>query len=267
MAKVKLEDRQLPPPQSKLQLLGPPLPRIFTQTSGIGGLLQASLAPPIHQPPKRGRLTSAPSIPLSDNIKPASVADQAGIARGGGVGGAGLGSPVSERQATSGLSNRKRNASLAGFDSSPGTIDSPEADGSEDGNHEGGRKQPVKRACNECRQQKVSHNSVVEKTKASSLVTFLTYSASTLTAILASLQCHPRTLPPMCPLRATPPRLQNREQFQACWQKISQCGDGEGDSRPEEAAWAADKQCTAQRNSDNKQPLLWGGSVCQHSSH
>ena len=267
VAKVKLERRQLPLPQSKLQALDPPLPWILIHTSGIGACLQASLAPPIHQPPKRGRLASAPSIPLSDTIQPASVADQAGVARGGGVGGAGLGSPASERQATSGLSNRKRNASLAGFDSSPGTVESPEADGSEDGNHEGGRKQPVKRACNECRQQKVSHNPVVEKTKASSLVMFLTYSARTLTAILASLQCHPRTLPPMFPLRATSPRMQNREQLQACWQKISQCGDGEGDSRPQEAAWTADKQCTNQRNSDNKQPLLWGRRICQHSSH
>ena len=76
------------------------------------------------------------------------------------MGGAGhsSGSPVSERHATSGISNRKRNASLAGLDSSPGTVESPEADASDDAHHEDRRKQPVKRACNECRQQKVSHH-------------------------------------------------------------------------------------------------------------
>lgn len=49
---------------------------------------------------------------------------------------------------------RKRNASLAGFDSSPvsPSIESPDQIGGEDGS---GRKRPVKRACNECRQQKV----------------------------------------------------------------------------------------------------------------
>jgi hypothetical protein len=95
------------------------------------------------------------------------VADPAGVVRGsgGGGGGNGLGSPVSERQGTSGISNRKRNSSLAGFDSSPGTIESPEADGSEDGHHDDRRKQPVKRACNECRQQKVSHLSFGRETK------------------------------------------------------------------------------------------------------
>ena len=165
---VKLEQRQSPrlhKPQSKLQVIPsssprpptPPLPPIFTQRSGIGGHLQASLAPPVYQPPKRGRLTSAPIIPPSDTVQPAKVADPVGVGRGSGVGGAALGSPLSERRATSGLSNRKRNASLAGFDSSPGTIESPEAEGSEDGNQEDRRKQPIKRACNECRQQKVSH--------------------------------------------------------------------------------------------------------------
>ena len=52
------------------------------------------------------------------------------------------------------LHGRKRNASLAGFDSSPVSpnIESPNQIGEEDGS---GRKRPVKRACNECRQQKV----------------------------------------------------------------------------------------------------------------
>jgi len=96
------------------------------------------------------------------------VADPAGVGRGSGAGGggsSGLGSPISERHTTSAISNRKRNASLAGFDSSPGTVESPEAEGSEDGNHDEKRKQPVKRACNECRQQKVSHLAIGNKTK------------------------------------------------------------------------------------------------------
>ncbi|KAK2797559.1 hypothetical protein FQN50_009154 [Emmonsiellopsis sp. PD_5] len=46
---------------------------------------------------------------------------------------------------------RKRNISIAGLDSSPGsTEDIEEAE-----NHDEKRKQPVKRACNECRQQKL----------------------------------------------------------------------------------------------------------------
>ena len=41
---------------------------------------------------------------------------------------------------------------MAGLDSSPGSID--DVEGQE--NHEEKKRQPVKRACNECRQQKVS---------------------------------------------------------------------------------------------------------------
>jgi hypothetical protein len=44
---------------------------------------------------------------------------------------------------------RKRNVTIAGMDSSPGSID----DGEDNGDDK--RRQPVKRACNECRQQKV----------------------------------------------------------------------------------------------------------------
>ena len=67
----------------------------------------------------------------------------------------GLGSPASiERPGSHG---RKRKASIAGFDSSPGTIESPGNYESDDGHpNDERRKQPVKRACNECRQQKVS---------------------------------------------------------------------------------------------------------------
>ncbi|EPS30349.1 hypothetical protein POX_b02641 [Penicillium oxalicum] len=48
------------------------------------------------------------------------------------------------------MSSRKRNVALAGMDSSPGSID----DG-EDLDRDDKRRQPVKRACNECRQQKL----------------------------------------------------------------------------------------------------------------
>ena len=52
--------------------------------------------------------------------------------------------------AADGVSGRKRNVIIAGMDSSPGSID----DG-EDNDRDDKRRQPVKRACNECRQQKV----------------------------------------------------------------------------------------------------------------
>jgi hypothetical protein len=207
----------------------------------IGRLRNASLVPSIYQQAKCGRSTSAERTPLSDATRPARVADQAGTARGGGVGGAGhsLGSPVSERHAASGISNRKRNASLAGLDSSPGTVESPEADASDDAHHEDRRKQPVKRACNECRQQKVSHPPM-----RFGHACFVCQ----LTAKVASVQCRPRTLPTMLPLRATAPRMQDREQLQAHRQALSQCRDGEGDCRPEEAACAAGRQHAAQRS-------------------
>lgn len=51
---------------------------------------------------------------------------------------------------------RRRNVSIAGLDSSPGSIDDiDEAENNANNTHDDRRKQPVKRACNECRQQKV----------------------------------------------------------------------------------------------------------------
>lgn len=47
---------------------------------------------------------------------------------------------------------RKRNVTMAGLDSSPGSVDDMEDSELRD---EKKRQQPVKRACNECRQQKV----------------------------------------------------------------------------------------------------------------
>ncbi len=61
-------------------------------------------------------------------------------------GGSAVSSPTSAR--------RKRNRSIAGLDSSPGSGDGDDGDEGQDDR----RRQPgVKRACNECRQQKVSH--------------------------------------------------------------------------------------------------------------
>ena len=59
-------------------------------------------------------------------------------------------SPVSSRQG--GIPKRKRSAGIAGLESSPGSfIDDDHGDNDK-------KRQPgVKRACNECRQQKVSH--------------------------------------------------------------------------------------------------------------
>lgn len=56
-------------------------------------------------------------------------------------------SPVS----VDGVQGRKRNVTIAGMDSSPGSVEDVEDN---DGRDEK-RRQPVKRACNECRQQKV----------------------------------------------------------------------------------------------------------------
>lgn len=58
----------------------------------------------------------------------------------------GLSSPVVAQ-------NRKRDASVAGLDASPGSNESADHN---DGDDQQSRKRPVKRACNECRQQKVS---------------------------------------------------------------------------------------------------------------
>lgn len=54
--------------------------------------------------------------------------------------------------ASDGVQSRKRNVTIAGMDSSPGSIEDMDDNDSRDDK----RRQPVKRACNECRQQKVS---------------------------------------------------------------------------------------------------------------
>ncbi|KIW30728.1 hypothetical protein, variant [Cladophialophora immunda] len=61
---------------------------------------------------------------------------------------------------TSPTQSHKRNASVAGFDSSPASLESPDHNGDE--HMRDGRRRPVKRACNECRQQKLRCDVVQE---------------------------------------------------------------------------------------------------------
>ncbi|EXJ76876.1 hypothetical protein A1O3_10521 [Capronia epimyces CBS 606.96] len=60
---------------------------------------------------------------------------------------------------TSPIQGHKRNASFAGLESSPASTESPDQNG--DG-HRDSRRRPVKRACNECRQQKLRCDVVQE---------------------------------------------------------------------------------------------------------
>lgn len=126
--------------------------------SEIGASQTLSAHSPISQHRPRRQASAKPVLGSIYPSQPLSVAAVDEVGSGVGGRGYGLGSPISERQGTGGSTSRKRDASLAGLDSSPGTIESPEADASEDGHHhDDRRKQPLKRACNECRQQKVSH--------------------------------------------------------------------------------------------------------------
>ncbi|KAJ5132225.1 hypothetical protein N7448_006383 [Penicillium atrosanguineum] len=59
---------------------------------------------------------------------------------------------ASVAMSASDVQGRKRNVTIAGMDSSPGSIEDMDDNDSRDDK----RRQPVKRACNECRQQKVS---------------------------------------------------------------------------------------------------------------
>lgn len=63
---------------------------------------------------------------------------------------AGVNHTAASMAAADNVPGRKRNVTLAGMDSSPGSIDD-----ADDNDRDDKRRQPVKRACNECRQQKV----------------------------------------------------------------------------------------------------------------
>lgn len=94
------------------------------RSSGIGGSQAQALG----------------SAGKTENAPPAISALMAGLSRTPG--------PIA---ASDSLQGRKRNVTIAGFDSSPGSIDDAEDNDARDEK----RRQPVKRACNECRQQKV----------------------------------------------------------------------------------------------------------------
>jgi hypothetical protein len=100
-----------------------------------------------HCPSKPRPLT--PCVPISQpSITAPSVASFGG-------GGSGVGATTNAlTNARAPGAGRKRNTSIAGLDSSPGSIEDVDGDeGSEDR-----KRHPVKRACNECRQQKVSES-------------------------------------------------------------------------------------------------------------
>jgi len=78
----------------------------------------------------------------------------AGSGAGGGGGGVIPRPIITARPATA--ESRKRNSFIAGLDTSPGSVESPDFDGADSAQQQDEeRRQPIKRACNECRQQKV----------------------------------------------------------------------------------------------------------------
>lgn len=97
------------------------------------------------------KIGATPNLQLhpSVNVAPALVSSASPNTGGGYLSHLGRSSP-------NGQQGRKRNASIAELDSSPGSQESPEHDGT--GVDHDGKRHPVKRACNECRQQKVSQN-------------------------------------------------------------------------------------------------------------
>lgn len=85
-----------------------------------------------------------------------SLGSGGGDSRGGQTyGNSALSSPiVSSGPASVPPNGLKRNASQAGLDSSPTSTESPDAEHRDEAAHgEDRRRQPLKRACNECRQQ------------------------------------------------------------------------------------------------------------------
>lgn len=100
-----------------------------------------SLAPLGRSSGAEGSQTQAPdSTARTDNASAVTSPVMSGINH----------APVS-MSASDGLQGRKRNVTIAGIDSSPGSIEDVDDNDARDDK----RRQPVKRACNECRQQKV----------------------------------------------------------------------------------------------------------------
>lgn len=96
-------------------------------------------------------------------------------------------SPASSRPGSGGP-KRKRSSGLVGAESSPGSyLDDDHADAAD---HDKKRQPGVKRACNECRQQKVSHTRRRPPT-----TTYLGPCMLTGGTHTAALRCRPRALP------------------------------------------------------------------------
>ncbi len=132
---------------------------------------------------------------------------------------------------TSPTQSQKRNASVAGFDSSPASASIGSPDLNDEHARVDGKRRPVKRACNECRQQKVSYEncpgassrgidlllqfrlllSLRPRLGRGTLcwVTFLSLLLpnSVTDKVLATMQCRPRALPDLLTMQATQPRL------------------------------------------------------------
>jgi hypothetical protein len=98
------------------------------------------------------KIGAIPDLAPSANVAPVPVSS-ASPSTGGGYQPAAI--PHIGHSSPNSQLGRKRNASIAELDSSPGSQESPERDGT--GVDNDGKRHPVKRACNECRQQKVSH--------------------------------------------------------------------------------------------------------------
>lgn len=166
------------------------------------------------------KIGAIPNLAHSANVAPVPVSSTS-PSTGGGYRPA----PTSHIAHTSPNSqqSRKRNASTAELDSSPGSQESPEHDGT--GADNDGKRHPVKRACNECRQQKVSH-------MAGKWKKFNTY-------ILCSATMRCQTRPHISPLQPVQPSaaiMQDRRYIQACRETVTKCGNGAGNPRPQAAS-------------------------------
>ncbi|ERF76851.1 hypothetical protein EPUS_07641 [Endocarpon pusillum Z07020] len=112
-----------------------------------------------------GPLTRPTGLGISPTLDPTPACDigpsinlptVAGAGSGAGGGGSGHTSRPSVNSRPPTTESRKRNSLIAGLDNSPGSVDSAEFDGTESGQQqEEERRHPIKRACNECRQQKL----------------------------------------------------------------------------------------------------------------
>lgn len=138
--------------------------------------------------------------------------------------------------ATDGFQGRKRNVTIAGIDSSPGSIDDAEDhDGRDDK-----RRQPVKRACNECRQQKVGgtipfYHSIRHTAGGNTdgvgrwIMLERMRLANPTGCAIASMRRHSRSLERLFQMPPTETRLQDRVQLQASRKTQPQRRDGTGD--------------------------------------